>query len=80
MKKVFFIGALLLSGMMIIGNTVYAQSKSDLKKIRNERKEINKMTRDELNAKAKKSFDDERYVDDWEDYEMSHTGSFKHLR
>ena len=35
---------------------------------------------DELNAKAKKSFDDERYVDDWEDYEMSHTGSFKHLR
>lgn len=59
MKKVFFIGAILLSGMMIIGNSVYAQSKSDLKKIRNERKEINKMTRDELNAKVSSAAKDE---------------------
>lgn len=44
-----------------------------------EMKEYKKLW-DELNAKAKKSFDDERYVDDWEDYEMAHTGSFKHLR
>lgn len=44
-----------------------------------EMKEYKKLW-DELNAKAKKSFDDERYVDDWEDYEMSHTGSFKRLR
>ena len=35
---------------------------------------------DELNNAAKKSFGDEKYVDDWDDYEMSHTGSFKHLR
>lgn len=34
---------------------------------------------DELNEGAKKSFDAKRFVDDWEDYEMSHTGSFKRL-
>lgn len=44
----------------------------------NEMKEYKKLW-DELNKGAKKSFDDERYVDDWEDYEMAHTGSFKHL-
>ena len=35
---------------------------------------------DELNKGAKKSFDKDMYVDDWADYEMSHTGSFKRLR
>ena len=35
---------------------------------------------DELNEGAKKSFGDEKYEDDWNDYEMSHTGSFKRLR
>ena len=44
-----------------------------------EMKEYKKLW-DELNKGAKKSFDAKRYVDDWEDYEMSHTGSFKHLR
>ena len=34
---------------------------------------------DELNEGAKKSFDANMYVDDWEDYEMAHTGSFKRL-
>lgn len=43
-----------------------------------EMKEYKKLW-DELNKAAKKSFDDERYVDDWGDYEMAHTGSFKHL-
>lgn len=43
-----------------------------------EMKEYKKLW-DELNAKAKKSFDEDIYVDDWEDYEMSHNGSFKHL-
>ena len=44
-----------------------------------EMKEYKKLW-DELNVKAKKLFDDERYVDDWDDYEMAHTGNFKHLR
>jgi hypothetical protein len=43
-----------------------------------EMKEYKKLW-DELNKEAKKSFNDERYVDDWSDYEMSHTGSFKRL-
>ena len=43
-----------------------------------EMKEYKKLW-DELNEGAKKSFDDDIYVDDWNDYEMAHTGSFKHL-
>ena len=43
-----------------------------------EMKEYKKLW-DELNEGAKKSFDADTYVDDWNDYEMSHTGSFKHL-
>ena len=59
MKKTLFIGAMLLAGMMIFCETAYAQTKSDLKKIRSERKELNKMTRDELNAKVSSSAKDE---------------------
>lgn len=42
-----------------------------------EMKEYKKLW-DELNKGAKKSFNAERYVDDWNDYELAHTGSFKH--
>jgi len=43
-----------------------------------EMKEYKKLW-DSLNERAKKSFDSDMYGDDWEDYEMAHTGSFKHL-
>ena len=43
----------------------------------NEMKEYKKLW-EKLNEEAKKSFDADMYVDDWDDYEMSHTGSFKH--
>jgi hypothetical protein len=42
-----------------------------------EMKEYKKLW-DELNKGAKKSFDADMYVDDWDDYELAHTGSFKH--
>lgn len=58
MKKVMFIGAMLLCGMMAL-NTVNAQSKDEIKKIRKERKELSKMTRDELDEKASKVARDE---------------------
>lgn len=45
----------------------------------NDMKEYKKLW-DKLNKGAKKSFDEDIYVDDWTDYEMSHTGSFKRLR
>lgn len=43
-----------------------------------EMKEYKKLW-DELNEGAKKSFGEDAYEDDWNDYEMAHTGSFKHL-
>ena len=34
---------------------------------------------DELNENGKKTFGEDIYADDWNDYEMAHTGSFKRL-
>lgn len=42
-----------------------------------EMKEYKKLW-ERLNKEAKKSFDGDMYVDNWDDYEMAHTGSFKH--
>lgn len=53
MKKVLFIGSMLLCSVMLF-NTVSAQTKDELKKIRQERKEIKKMTKEELNSKVSK--------------------------
>lgn len=54
MKKVLFIGSMLLCSMMMINN-VNAQSKDEIKEIRKERSEIKKMTKDELSAKVSKA-------------------------
>ncbi|MCR4829705.1 MAG: hypothetical protein K5864_09650 [Bacteroidales bacterium] len=54
MKKVVTFAVLLLCGAMLAG-TACAQNKDDIKKIRKEREEISKMTREELNTKASKS-------------------------
>ena len=58
MKKVFFISSMLLFGMLMF-NSVSAQNKDELKKIRKERKELSKMTRDELDSKASSAARDE---------------------
>lgn len=58
MKKVLFIGAMLLCGMMMF-NSVNAQSKDEIMKIRKERKEIAKMTKDERKSKVSKEAKDE---------------------
>jgi len=42
-----------------------------------EMKEYKKLW-DELNEGGKKEFGKDSFVDDWNDYEMAHTGSFKH--
>lgn len=58
MKKVLFIGSLLLCGVMMF-NSVNAQSKEEIKKIRETRKEIAKMTKDERKSKVSKEAKEE---------------------
>lgn len=51
MKKIMFIGSMLLIGMMMYSTVADAQLTKEQKK---ERKEMSKMTKDELNSKASK--------------------------
>lgn len=54
MKRVSIFAAMLLCGVLLAG-TANAQNKDDIKKIRKERQEIKKMTRDELDTKVSKA-------------------------